>query len=1019
MPKRSRLAGILLAAPIFVAGCQTASKPDTSATTRPGDDAVTPPSVSAPKSKELPPPPGLEAKFLAPRTGDAAVKARMPLEGVLSLLPTPEYLKTPTTQPAPRADKGLDPIPLAAQKAYMAGRMAWKQRMPFEATQKLDEADRLAPNTPEILQLLGEIYTITGNRTRGTYYLEQSVAIAPDDVQSLYMLGRHALDQGKPATAIVLFSRVISLREKSPDVDPGYFPMSAFFLANALDREGYDAAAVQQFTQLLEAPPTANRTTRLVRELTFLSRERAVLLQAVGDAKHRLDDPKGANKAYREIPNATESPDPLLTGRLVYTDLRLNNVDDAEQLAIGLLKRTDASQPALAMVRYVAAQGSDAKRFASRIRKIYDESDRSSPLAITIADLLGPSEGRVFLQNHLAAKPQDKPALVQLLTLTMADKSASPSPQALTVRTVMRAIEASPASARDYAGAMMESQTDLPGLLAGFDALPKDEREKPAGRFVHGCLLAATGANEDAIPEFEAVTVAKPELQAARLYLARLLAGQNQFDRAEEVLAPLATLDEPEVVALRVQVLKARRKNAEALALVESMLTKTPGNVELLIQKADLQLAANDAPGAERTLLDALDSKPNSEPLYDALFTLYDTGAVPDAVQQYQRLMRRMLSTIPNSRVARLKRAELAAANQEFDQAEKLLRGLLGENPRDYKAINELAQLFEMSNRPSEARAMLEDRVSKSPNDSRALLLLLEHFKRVRDQKMANQTLERLLMLEPAGQARAVSLARLYLQQNRNEDAVKVIDEALAGKVSDVRDLGALLSRALQRDGKVDEAEKRLRELSKRFPKQEPELLLQVGLLYERRGKREEADKVMLEILEKAPDHAATNNSLGYSWADRGINLDKAKKMIQSAVDAEPDSAAYLDSLGWVYYKLGDYENAVKWLRRAVAAPGGDYPVIHDHLGDAYYRNEKKTQAVESWRRATTRMQGESAEDDPELAGLDQRLKQKIEAVARNAVPKVADVPGKPLPAAPAPPANAPKPPAASVEPKT
>ena len=123
----------------------------------------------------------------------------------------------------------------------------------------------------------------------------------------------------------------------------------------------------------------------------------------------------------------------------------------------------------------------------------------------------------------------------------------------------------------------------------------------------------------------------------------------------------------------------------EALALIDDAIAcSVPTDPRLAIQKARLQLRAADPAAAEQTLLDALNTQPYAEALYVELFRLYNDNAVPDSIRQYQRLMRRMLGTIPTSRVARLMRANWLNAQSKFDEsAETLLLELIEENPDD------------------------------------------------------------------------------------------------------------------------------------------------------------------------------------------------------------------------------------------------------------------------------------------------------------------------------------------------
>jgi Flp pilus assembly protein TadD len=86
-------------------------------------------------------------------------------------------------------------------------------------------------------------------------------------------------------------------------------------------------------------------------------------------------------------------------------------------------------------------------------------------------------------------------------------------------------------------------------------------------------------------------------------------------------------------------------------------------------------------------------------------------------------------------------------------------------------------------------------------------------------------------------------------------------------------------------------------------------------------------------MLAAEPDDAVVANYLGYSLADRGVDLDAALALIERAVELDPDNSAYLDSLGWVHYRLGNLETAERWLRRAVEVGGTDGTILA-HLGE-------------------------------------------------------------------------------------
>jgi tetratricopeptide (TPR) repeat protein len=112
-----------------------------------------------------------------------------------------------------------------------------------------------------------------------------------------------------------------------------------------------------------------------------------------------------------------------------------------------------------------------------------------------------------------------------------------------------------------------------------------------------------------------------------------------------------------------------------------------------------------------------------------------------------------------------------------------------------------------------------------------------------------------------------------------------------------------------------------------------------------------QAEHDLERAVELAPENPTTLNYLGYSWAERGLNLKKAFELIEKAVSLDPGVGAYIDSLGWAHYQLGEYDKAVGHLEKAAALEPGD-STITDHLGDVYWRLERKREAKFQWERA-------------------------------------------------------------------
>jgi len=113
-------------------------------------------------------------------------------------------------------------------------------------------------------------------------------------------------------------------------------------------------------------------------------------------------------------------------------------------------------------------------------------------------------------------------------------------------------------------------------------------------------------------------------------------------------------------------------------------------------------------------------------------------------------------------------------------------------------------------------------------------------------------------------------------------------------------------------------------------------VIFHLGVVYDRTGRGKQAESRFLKCIDLNPRHAAAHNYLGYTWADRGINLEKAEEHILKALEIEPVNPAYLDSLGWAYYRQNRYKDAVEKLSKA--AEMSNDPLILEHLGDAYMK---------------------------------------------------------------------------------
>ena len=148
------------------------------------------------------------------------------------------------------------------------------------------------------------------------------------------------------------------------------------------------------------------------------------------------------------------------------------------------------------------------------------------------------------------------------------------------------------------------------------------------------------------------------------------------------------------------------------------------------------------------------------------------------------------------------------------------------------------------------------------------------------------------------------------------------------------------------------------------------ELHFTLGALYYDAGKEQKSIEAMKTTIRLNPEHANALNYLGYTYAEKGINLEEALNLITKALSIKPESGHIIDSLGWVYYQMGEIEKAVQELERAAKFLPDD-PAVLEHLGDAYLKIGQKEKALDMYEKAS------------KLDAKNVKLKEKLERLRK------------------------------------
>ena len=133
-----------------------------------------------------------------------------------------------------------------------------------------------------------------------------------------------------------------------------------------------------------------------------------------------------------------------------------------------------------------------------------------------------------------------------------------------------------------------------------------------------------------------------------------------------------------------------------------------------------------------------------------------------------------------------------------------------------------------------------------------------------------------------------------------------------------------------------------------KIPSKDPSLLYTYAMSAEKVGRINVMEKTLRDILRKNPNDVNSLNALGYSLADRNMNLPEAFILISKAHQLSPKDSFILDSLGWVNFRLGKNAIALEQLQQAFAMkPEAD---IAAHTGEVLWIMNRQAEAEEMWR---------------------------------------------------------------------
>ncbi len=264
--------------------------------------------------------------------------------------------------------------------------------------------------------------------------------------------------------------------------------------------------------------------------------------------------------------------------------------------------------------------------------------------------------------------------------------------------------------------------------------------------------------------------------------------------------------------------------------------------------------------------------------------------------------------------------AGFSLRDPSLNQPIAMMQLALALNPKLYEAQNFLGSFNNVHGQHEAAITALRKVPVSSDFYEQSRIDIARAYFNLENIQGAENVLEEIVRTDPLADEARLVLASRYAQDGRYEEAKTLMDFVVARREND-------------------------------FYADDWRFFVARGEYLLRLDRWEEAEADLKKATEIAPEEPQALNYLGYSWAERGVNLEEAFELLEKALEKSPRSGAIIDSVGWAHYQLGQYDKALLKLEEAVSIEPED-PTLTDHLGDVYWKLDRKIEARYEWRRA-------------------------------------------------------------------
>lgn len=409
----------------------------------------------------------------------------------------------------------------------------------------------------------------------------------------------------------------------------------------------------------------------------------------------------------------------------------------------------------------------------------------------------------------------------------------------------------------------------------------------------------------------------------------------------EEIFAKDAGFIEGHI--LKASLLTAQGKSEkEVLSVLDQAIALNPNRTESYISLARYFMKLEKAKEAETAIQKGIAVNP------DSALGLIEYGrflGFANRPAEAEAQFKKATEVEPKSIEAREALAEYYVAQKQFEKAEIVYKDLVQIQENSPESRVGLANFYAQTGRKDEAIGIFNEILTERPEYVRARYRLGEIYLDQKETAKVTEQIEALLKINDKDAEALLLRARLNLQDNKAEDAVKDLEEILK-KLPSHRDALFFMTEARLALGQTDQARAFIGDLEKYHPNYLKTRLLKIQAAFADND-AENAFRQSNELFEMSKgivtDAAAMTLEINElrirALSARGLanlqlgKLAESKADLQEVLKSSPRSAGAMVNLARVFIAEKNYPEALKLYENALGGDAKNFDALSGAIG--------------------------------------------------------------------------------------